>query len=41
MIVGAVTIESVGALAPDVIFREAVTILKEKCTSLLSELNSN
>lgn len=40
VIIGAVTIESVGALAPDVIFREAVTILKEKCTSLLSELNS-
>ncbi|CAH1169864.1 unnamed protein product [Phaedon cochleariae] len=33
------TIESVGALQPDVIFKEAVRILRDKCTSLLDELN--
>lgn len=35
-----VTIESVGAMQPDIIFKEAVTLLKEKCLSLLNELNS-
>ncbi|KAL1501098.1 hypothetical protein ABEB36_006486 [Hypothenemus hampei] len=34
------TIESVGALPPEAIFREAVTILKDKCSSLLTELSS-
>jgi len=34
------TIESVGALPPETIFKEAVTILKDKCLSLLNELNS-
>ncbi|CAG9839960.1 unnamed protein product [Diabrotica balteata] len=34
------TIESVGAMQPDAIFREAVNTLKEKCSSLLEELNS-
>ncbi|KAK9886563.1 hypothetical protein WA026_017490 [Henosepilachna vigintioctopunctata] len=34
------TIESVGAIKPDDIFREAINILKDKCTSLLQELNS-
>ncbi|XP_066147882.1 DNA-directed RNA polymerases I and III subunit RPAC1 [Euwallacea fornicatus] len=34
------TIESVGALAPDVIFKEAITILKDKCLALLNELNT-
>ncbi|KAF7277870.1 RNA polymerase I and III subunit C [Rhynchophorus ferrugineus] len=34
------TIESVGAMQPDVIFKEAITLLKEKCLSLLNELNS-
>lgn len=34
-----VTIESVGALSPDVLFTEAVKILKKKCTTILSELN--
>lgn len=32
------TIESVGALPPEVIFKEAVTLLKNKCLSLLQEL---
>ncbi|XP_028133704.1 DNA-directed RNA polymerases I and III subunit RPAC1 [Diabrotica virgifera virgifera] len=35
------TIESVGAMQPDVIFREAVNTLKEKCSLLLEELNSS
>lgn len=35
-----VTIESVGAMAPDVIFKEAVKIIKDKCVSLLEELNA-
>lgn len=34
------TIESVGAMQPDVIFKEAVNILRNKCASLLEELNS-
>lgn len=34
-----VTIESVGALKPDILFTEAVKILKNKCKSLLDELN--
>lgn len=34
-----VTVESVGALQPHVIFTEAVTILKQKCLSLLDELS--
>ncbi|XP_063538985.1 DNA-directed RNA polymerases I and III subunit RPAC1 [Cydia strobilella] len=33
-------VESVGAMAPNVIFVEAVKILKEKCKSLLDELNT-
>ncbi|KAH0819611.1 DNA-directed RNA polymerases I and III subunit RPAC1 [Tenebrio molitor] len=33
------TVESVGALQPHVIFTEAVTILKQKCLSLLDELS--
>ncbi|GJQ66005.1 hypothetical protein Trydic_g4097 [Trypoxylus dichotomus] len=32
------TIESVGAMSSDVIFREAVNLLKKKCLSLLEEL---
>lgn len=36
----AVTVESVGAMTPDVIFKEAVKILKDKCMSLLEELNA-
>ncbi|XP_044746415.1 DNA-directed RNA polymerases I and III subunit RPAC1 [Coccinella septempunctata] len=34
------TIESVGALKPDDIFRESVKYLKDKCLNLLQELNS-
>ncbi|CAG9764790.1 unnamed protein product [Ceutorhynchus assimilis] len=34
------TIESVGALPPEAIFKEAINILKDKCFSLLTELNS-
>ncbi|XP_060521590.1 DNA-directed RNA polymerases I and III subunit RPAC1 [Cylas formicarius] len=34
------TIESVGALQPEDIFKEAIYILKNKCMSLLDELNS-
>ncbi|ENN72737.1 DNA-directed RNA polymerases I and III subunit RPAC1 [Dendroctonus ponderosae] len=33
------TIESVGALPPDAIFREALSVLKAKCSALLTELN--
>ncbi|KAJ3647617.1 hypothetical protein Zmor_019484 [Zophobas morio] len=33
------TVESVGALRPDVIFTESVKILKDKCLSLLDELS--
>ncbi|EFA07284.1 DNA-directed RNA polymerases I and III subunit RPAC1 [Tribolium castaneum] len=33
------TVESVGALPPDVIFMEAVKILKDKCLALLDELS--
>ncbi|XP_013135605.1 PREDICTED: DNA-directed RNA polymerases I and III subunit RPAC1 [Papilio polytes] len=33
-------VESVGAMAPNVIFVEAVKILRDKCKSLLDELNS-
>lgn len=35
----AVTIESVGALPPDVLFIEAVKVLKLKCRTFLDELN--
>ncbi|KAG5870985.1 hypothetical protein JTB14_013456 [Gonioctena quinquepunctata] len=35
------TIESVGALQPDVIFKEAVAVLRNKCISLLDELDSS
>lgn len=35
-----VNVESVGAMAPNVIFVEAVKILRDKCKSLLDELNS-
>lgn len=34
-----VTVESVGAMAPDVIFKEAVKVLKNRCLELLNELN--
>lgn len=34
-----VNVESVGAMAPDVIFIEAVKILRDKCKSLLDELS--
>ncbi|CAH1974398.1 unnamed protein product [Acanthoscelides obtectus] len=34
------TVESVGALQPDEIFIEAVTILKNKCRSMLDELST-
>ncbi|KAK9753541.1 RNA polymerase Rpb3/Rpb11 dimerization domain [Popillia japonica] len=34
------TVESVGAMASDVIFKEAVHILKNKCLSLLEELQN-
>ncbi|XP_050294154.1 DNA-directed RNA polymerases I and III subunit RPAC1 [Anthonomus grandis grandis] len=34
------TIESVGALPPEAIFKEAVNILKDRCVSLLTELNN-
>lgn len=34
-----VNVESVGAMAPNVIFIEAVKILRNKCTSFLEELN--
>ncbi|XP_049812959.1 DNA-directed RNA polymerases I and III subunit RPAC1 [Schistocerca nitens] len=33
------TIESVGALPPDVLFTEAVKVLKQKCRTFLEELN--
>ncbi|XP_063235461.1 DNA-directed RNA polymerases I and III subunit RPAC1 isoform X1 [Bacillus rossius redtenbacheri] len=35
------TIESVGAIPPDVLFVEAVKILKNKCRTFLEELNKN
>uniref|UniRef100_A0A1Y1MIV2 DNA-directed RNA polymerases I and III subunit RPAC1 n=1 Tax=Photinus pyralis TaxID=7054 RepID=A0A1Y1MIV2_PHOPY len=35
------SVESVGGMAPDVIFVEAVKILKEKCMSLLDELEQS
>ncbi|XP_019870674.2 DNA-directed RNA polymerases I and III subunit RPAC1 [Aethina tumida] len=35
------TIESVGALQPEAIFRESIKILKNKCLHLLEELNSS
>jgi len=34
-----VTIESTGALPPDVLFIEAVKVLKLKCRTFLDELN--
>lgn len=34
-----VNVESVGAMPPNVIFVEAVKILKNKCRSLLDELS--
>lgn len=37
----AVTIESVGALTPDILFLEAIKVLKEKCKRLLNEINVN
>lgn len=33
-----VTIESVGALLPDVLFLESIKVLKEKCSRLLNEI---
>ncbi|KAK5647617.1 hypothetical protein RI129_002509 [Pyrocoelia pectoralis] len=35
------SVESVGSMAPDVIFTEAVKMLKEKCMSLLDELEQS
>lgn len=35
------TIESVGALRPEDIFKEAVNLLRSKCVSLLEELNNS
>lgn len=35
-----VNVESVGAMPPNVIFIEAVKILRDKCKSLLDELNT-
>jgi DNA-directed RNA polymerase I and III subunit RPAC1 len=37
--VGSVTIESTGALPPEVLFTEAVKILEEKCERVISELS--
>jgi len=34
-----VTIESTGALPPEVLFAEAVKILEDKCQSVISELS--
>jgi DNA-directed RNA polymerase I and III subunit RPAC1 len=34
-----VTIESTGALPPEVLFTEAVNILEEKCEKVISELS--
>jgi len=34
-----VTIESTGALPPEVLFTEAVKILEEKCERVISELS--
>lgn len=39
-IVFAVNVESVGAMPPHIIFIEAVKILRDKCKSLLDELNT-
>ncbi|KAF4526679.1 hypothetical protein B566_EDAN010108 [Ephemera danica] len=33
------SVESVGALTPDILFIEALKILKKKCTTILNELN--
>jgi DNA-directed RNA polymerase I and III subunit RPAC1 len=35
----AVTIESTGALRPEVLFTEAIKILNEKCQRILTELS--
>lgn len=35
------TVESIGAVQPDVIFTEAVKILKNKCLTLLEELSQS
>ena len=35
----AVTVESVGALPPEVLFIESVKVLEEKCQRILSELS--
>lgn len=35
----AVSVESVGALPPDVLFVEAIKVLKKKCVTFLEELN--
>lgn len=35
-----VNVESVGAMPPNVIFVEAVKILRDKCQTLLDELNN-
>jgi len=34
------SIESVGALKPDVIFLEAVKVLKKKCRAFIDEIES-
>jgi drug/metabolite transporter (DMT)-like permease len=36
---GTVTVESVGALLPEVLFSESVKVLEEKCQRILSELS--
>lgn len=38
-LVGAVSIESTGALRPEVLFTEAVKILTDKCQRILTELS--
>ncbi|CAH0550527.1 unnamed protein product [Brassicogethes aeneus] len=35
------SIESVGAMQPDVIFKESINLLKSKCLSLLEDLNAS
>lgn len=35
-----VNIESVGALPPDVLFLEAVEVLRKKCSSYLKEIST-
>lgn len=35
-----VTVESVGALKPDILFIEAIKVLRNKCKAILDELNT-